>query len=89
MLQRSGRAWQVYNESTNYDNYQHVLGTMRVKLLTYNETDKSIADFQYDNDPKYQSKSTEAWLTIESVGRIVKWLSQSPDRDPLQHARRH
>ena len=41
--------------------------------------------FQMDNDPKHTSKVVAKWLKDNKV-KVLEWLSQSPDLNPIEDA---
>ncbi len=40
--------------------------------------------FQHDNDPKQMAKATKDWLTKKHI-KVLEWLSQSPDLNPIEN----
>ncbi len=40
--------------------------------------------FQHDNDPKHTAKATKEWLKKKHV-KVLKWLTQSPDLNPIEN----
>ena len=43
--------------------------------------------FQFNNDPKYTAKTMLEWLWDKSL-RVLEWLIQGPDLNPVEHLRR-
>ncbi len=40
--------------------------------------------FQHDNDPKHMAKAKKEWLKKKHI-KVLEWLSQSPDLNPLEN----
>ena len=40
--------------------------------------------FQHDNDPKQTAKATKDWLKKKHI-KVLEWLSQSPDLNPIEN----
>ena len=80
-----GYGCQIYDGAMDSKVYQHILGTTYMETLDYYGFDKEQVYLQHDNDPKHKSKSTQQWLTDNSIRHINDWPSQSPDLNPIEH----